>query len=154
MYRLLRSVCIFCRSSTTRLYRGSARALAGSWRGMHHYIRMQLSALAPSPSRPGHAGHHLISGLFRRGVCCSAMCRSRGPPPASSSPLGAYSSQASHRMTPHNLTGPLYLPLSTYLRVEDISDHHITCISHLRRSPNTLTLLQASICLRSSEKDE
>ena len=86
---------LFCRSSTTRISRGSASALAGSWQqrhASHHYIRMQLSALVPSPSRPGHAGRHLISGLFRRGVPSGAMCRSRGPPPASSSPLGAYSS--------------------------------------------------------------
>ncbi len=67
------------------------------------------------------------------------MCRSRGPPPASSSPLGAYSSPAAHRITPHNLTSPLDLPLSTYFLVEqpppqyaqrldwvvDISCHHM-----------------------------
>jgi hypothetical protein len=83
---------------------------------MHPYIRMHLSALAPSPSRPGHQGRHLRNGLIRRAVSSSAaMCRSRGSPPASSSPLGAYSSPAAHHITPHNLTSPLYFPLSTYI---------------------------------------
>jgi hypothetical protein len=114
---LFRSLCIFWQSSTIRISRGSARALAGSWQQRHaslHQVRMQLSALAPSPSRPGHADRHLISGLFRRAVSSSgAMCRSRGSPPASSSPLGSYSCPAAHRITPHNLTSPLYFPLST-----------------------------------------
>ncbi len=61
-------------------------AAQGHWqgagnRGMHHYIRMQLSALALSPSRPGHAGRQLIiSGLLRRGESSAAMCGSRGVP--------------------------------------------------------------------------
>jgi hypothetical protein len=113
---------------------------------MHHYIRMQLSALAPSPSRPGHAGRHLISGIFHRAVCCAAMCRSRGPPPASSSPLAAYSSPAAHRITPLTLTSPLYLPLSEYILVEKppptytqrldwVSGHHMTREQHASLSP-------------------
>jgi hypothetical protein len=115
---------------------------------MHHYIRMHLSALAPSPSRPGPAGRHLISGLCRRGVSSAAMCLSRGPPPASSSPLGAsYSSPAAaHRMTPHNLTRPLYFPLSTHNLVEHplkkyaerldrVRGHHMTREQHASLSP-------------------
>ena len=50
-------------------------------------------------------GHHLMSGLFGRGVCSAAMCRSRGPPPASSSPLAAYiqqPSRPSHHTTHSN----------------------------------------------------
>ncbi len=35
MHRLLQSVCIFWRSCTTRLCRGRARALAGSWQQRH-----------------------------------------------------------------------------------------------------------------------
>ena len=61
-------------------------------------------------------GHHLISGLFRGGVSSAVMCPSRGPPSGCASPLGAYSSPAGHRIPPHNLTNPLYLPLSTCLR--------------------------------------
>jgi hypothetical protein len=91
-----------------------------------------------------------------------AMCRSRGPPPASSSPLGAYSSPAAHRITPHNLTRPLDFPLSTYILVEQpppqyaqrldwVSGHHMTCISHLHHRGHTLTLLQESTCLRSTD---
>ena len=147
MHRLLRSVCISCRSCTIRLSRGRHRAFAGSWAGnsgMHHYIRMQLSAQAPSPSRPGNAGRHLISALFRRAVSSGAMCGSRGPPQASSSPLGAYSSPAAHPITPHNLTSPLYFPLSTYSLVEHpakqytkrldrVRGHHMTRISYLHR---------------------
>jgi hypothetical protein len=39
------------------------QAVQGHWQaagnsGMHHYIRMQLSALAPSPSRAGHVAGH------------------------------------------------------------------------------------------------
>ncbi len=58
MYRLLRSVCIFCRSSTTRLYRGSARALAGSWQqrhaSLHSHAALCTSAvtLTPRSRRP------------------------------------------------------------------------------------------------------
>jgi hypothetical protein len=124
-----------------------SRQRKGQWQAarntaMHHYIRMQLSALAPSPPRPGHAGRHLIRALFHRAVSSAAMCRSRGPPSASSSPLGAYSSPAAaHRITPHNLTSPLYLPLSTYILVEHpprqyaqrldrVSGHHITREQH------------------------
>ncbi len=96
MHRLLRRVCIFCRSSTT--------------------------------------------------TSSAAMCRSRGPPPASSSPLGAYSSPAARRITPHNLTSPLYLRLSTYILVEypprscaqrlvRVSRHHMTREQHASLSP-------------------
>ena len=55
-------------------------------------------------------GHHLIVGLFHRGVSSGAVCPSRGPPQASSSPLGAYSSPAGHHITQHILTSPLYFP--------------------------------------------
>ncbi len=121
------TICIDC--SGVYVYSAGApqpefiEAAEGHWQaagnsGMHHYIRMQLPALAPSPSHPGHAARHLISGLFRRGVCSGAMCRSRGPPPASSSPLAAYSSPAAQPITPLNLTSPLYLPLSAYILVE------------------------------------
>jgi hypothetical protein len=46
---------------------------------MHHYIRMQLAALAPSPSRPGHAGCHLVSALFRVAVFSAVTPPSRDP---------------------------------------------------------------------------
>ncbi len=111
--------------------------------GMHHYIRMQLSALAPSPSRPGHAGRHLISGLFRHGVSSGAMCRPRGPPPASSSPPGSYSSPPAHRITPHNLTNPLYFPLSTYILVEHPLKQYAQRLDRGKRESNDMHLLPA-----------
>ena len=142
-------------------------AAPGHWQAarntsMHHYICMQLSALAPSPSPRSHRTSS-NSGLFRGGVLSAAMCRSRGPPPASSSPLGAYSSPAGHRITPHNLTNPLYFPLSTYILVEHrppeygqrldcVSGHHMTSISHLIRSRHTLSILiHSSIFLRNTD---
>ena len=70
-------------------------------------------------------GHNIISGLFRGGASSGAVCPSRGPPQAYSSPLvGAYSSPAGHHITQHNLTSPLYLPLSTYILVEHPPPHY------------------------------
>ncbi len=46
---------------------------------MHHYIRMPLAALAPSPSRPGHAGRHLIRAIFRGGISSAATPPSSDP---------------------------------------------------------------------------
>ena len=144
-------------------------AAQGHWQaadnsGMHDYIRMQLSALAPSPSRPGQTGRHLISNLFRGGVFSAAMCRSRGPPPACSSPLGAYSSAAGHHMTPHYLTSPQYLRcVLPYILVEHpppeygqsldcASGHNMTSISYLMSSRHTLSILiHSSICLRNTD---
>ncbi len=139
--------CIFCQSSTTRVSRGSARALTGSWQQRHASLHSQTPLCTSAVTlTPGHAARHLISGLFRRAVRSAAMCRSRGPPPASSSPLGAYSSPAAHRITPHNLTSPLYLPLSTYILVDHapppyaqrlgrVRGHHVTREQHASLSP-------------------
>ena len=70
-------------------------------------------------------GHNLSVGLFRGGVSSGAVCPSRGPPQAYSSPLvGAYSSPAGLHITQHNLTSPLYLPLSTYILVEHPPPHY------------------------------
>jgi hypothetical protein len=63
-------------------------------------------------------GHNLMRDSFRSGVSSAVMCPSSGPPEASSSPLGTYSSAVGHHITPHNLTSPLNLPLSTYILVE------------------------------------
>jgi hypothetical protein len=53
MHRLLRSVRIFCRSSTTRIYRGCGRALAGSWQqrhaSLHSHAAPCTSAVALTP---------------------------------------------------------------------------------------------------------
>ena len=53
MHILLRSACIFCRSSTTRLSRGSARALAGSWQqrhaSLHSHAPLCTSAVTLTP---------------------------------------------------------------------------------------------------------
>jgi hypothetical protein len=81
--------------------------------------------------------------------------------------LGAYHRLAHHRITPQSNKPPVLAAVYIYSRraslstnaerldwVVDISGHHITCISYLRRSPNTLTLLQASMCLRRSEMHE
>ncbi len=123
MHRLLRSVCIFCRSSyieyeLTRISRGSARALAGSWKhwhaSLHSHAALCTSAvtLTPRAHRPSSNKRPVPPwSILRRNV-------PRGPPPASSSPLGAYSSPAAHRITPHNLTSPPYFPLSQYILVE------------------------------------
>jgi hypothetical protein len=46
---------------------------------MHHDMSMPLAALAPSPSRPGHAGSHLIRALFLVGVSSAATPPSRDP---------------------------------------------------------------------------
>ena len=150
MHRLLRSVCIFCRSSyieyeLTRIYRGSARASAGSWQHRHASLHSHAAlctstvTLTPRAHRPSSNERPVPPwSILRRNV-------PRGPPQASSSPLGAYSSPAAHRITPHNLTSPPYLPISTYILVEHppkqypqtldcVSGHHMTCISYLRRS--------------------
>ena len=79
-----------------------------------------------------HAGHNIISGLFRGGVSSGAVCPSRGPPQASSSPLEAYNSPAGHRITPHNLTSPLYFPLSTYILVEQPPPHYAQRLDWVR----------------------
>ena len=100
--------------------------IIGQWQAagnsaMHHYIRMHLSALPPSPSRPGHAGRHLISALF----------------------------PAAHPITPHNLTSPLYFPLSTYILVEHpppeyaqrldwVRRHHMTREQHVSLTCNAV----------------
>jgi hypothetical protein len=144
MHRLLRSVCIFCRSSyieyeLTRIYRGSARASAGSWQHRHASLHSHAAlctstvTLTPRAHRPSSNKRPVPPwSILRRNV-------PRGPPQASSSPLGAYSSPAAHRITPHNLTSPPYLPISTYILVEqsppqnaqrldwlvDISGHHL-----------------------------
>jgi hypothetical protein len=83
------TICIDC--SGVYVYSGGAappdyiEASQRHWQaagnsGMHDYIRMQLSALAPSLLRPGHAGRHLISSLFGGGVCYATMCGSHGAP--------------------------------------------------------------------------
>ena len=73
--------CIFCQSSTTRVSRGSARALTGSWQQRHASLHSQAPLCTSAVTlTPGHAARHLISGLFRRAVCSAAMCRSCGPP--------------------------------------------------------------------------
>ncbi len=144
-------VCIYVeRSCTTRISRGSARALSGSWQHRHASLHSHAAlctstvTLTPTSRRPSSISRGVkqeCSGLFRRGVPSATlmMCRPRGPPPASSSPLGAYSSPAAHRITPHNLTSLLDLPLSTYILVEqpppqyaqrldwvvEISGHHM-----------------------------
>jgi hypothetical protein len=140
MYRLIRSVCIFWRSSTTRLSRGSARALAGSWQqrhaSLHSHAPLCTSSvtLTPRARRPSSNKRPVPPWCTLR----------RNVSPASSSPPGAYSSPAAHRITPHNLTRPLDLPLSTYILVEQPppqyaqrldweSGHHTACISYLRR---------------------
>ena len=58
--------------------RGHGEAAGNS--GMHQYMRMHLSALAPARSRAGHGGRHLISALFGGGACCGAKCGWRGAP--------------------------------------------------------------------------
>ena len=77
-------------------------------------------------------GHNLISGLFHRGVSITVMCPSRGPPSGCSSPLGAYSSPAGHRIIPHNFTSPLYLPLSTCILVEHPPPHYAQRLDWVR----------------------
>ena len=73
-----------------------------------------------------HAGHNLISGLFRGGESSGAVCPSRGPPQA------FYSSTAGHRITPHNLKSPLYIPLSTYILVEHLPPHYAQSLDWIR----------------------
>jgi hypothetical protein len=80
MHRPFWSVCIIWRISTTRIYTGSTRALAGS-------------------SQHQHASLHLHAALCTSAVTLT-MCRSRGPPPASSSPLGAYWTHTEHIQQP------------------------------------------------------
>ncbi len=67
----------------------SRRQRKGQWQaagnsGMHHYIRMQLSALALSPSRAGHvAGHggrHLKSAAYSAVSIAPAQCVARAVP--------------------------------------------------------------------------
>ena len=147
-HRLRRSVCTCWRSSSTRLSRDRARAWAGSWQqrhaSLHSHAPLCTSSvtLTPRARRPSSNKRPVPPwSILRRNV---SLARS---PPASSSPLAAYSSPAAHRITPHNLTSPLDLPLSTYILVEqpppqyahrldwvvDISGHPTACISYLRR---------------------
>ncbi len=150
-------VCVYVeRSCTTRISRGSARALAGSWQqrhaSLHSHAALCTSAvtLTPTSRRPSSISRGVkqeCSGLFRRGVPSGAMCRSRGPPPASSSPLGAYSSPVAHRITPQSNKPPrlaaVYIfsrrAASSPIRIETRlgSRHkrasHAACISYLRR---------------------
>ncbi len=138
----LHSHAPLCTSSVTltpRSRRPSSNKRAGSSK-----IGGLVRLLAASPPQPPSGSQ--IGGLFRRGGPSGAMYRSRGPPPASSSPLGAYSSPAAHRITPHNLTRPLDLPLSTHILVEQplprytqrlhwVSGHHMTREQHASLSP-------------------
>jgi hypothetical protein len=95
----------------------------------------------------------------------SLTCRAEGTVCLS---LGRYdgvfacASPAGYRITPHNLTSPLYSPLSTCILVEYpppkytqglawVSGHHMTSIAYLRRRWHTLTLHKTSICLRSTD---
>jgi hypothetical protein len=58
MHRLLRSVCIFWRSCTTRISRGSARAVTGSWQHRHASLHSHAAlctstvTLTPRSRRP------------------------------------------------------------------------------------------------------
>jgi hypothetical protein len=72
----------------------------------------------PSAVRQHARMVHLSSDAHFGADSSRLVCPSRGPTQASSSPLGAYSSPAGHRITPHNFTSPLNLPLSTYILVE------------------------------------
>ena len=95
-------------------------------------------------------GHNLSVGLFRGGASSGAVCPSRGPPQAYSSPLvGAYSSPAGHHITQHNRTSPLYLPLSTYIlvehppphraqRIDSVRGHHMPRLRHPTLTCNTV----------------
>ena len=107
-------------------------------------------------------GHNLISGLFRGGVSSGAVCPSRGPPQASSSPLETYSSPAGHCITPDNLTSHLYFPLSTYIlvyhpppkiaqRQDWVRGHHMPRLRHPTltcRAADTSVLISRSRYIR------
>jgi hypothetical protein len=85
---------------------------------MHQYIRIQLAGLAPSRSRPCHAGCHLIRALFR-GV--------------SSSTLGSYHSLAGLRMTRRNVTSLCIFWWSIILRNTQRLDWVAACSFGIRR---------------------
>ena len=83
---LRRSLSISCRSSTTRISRGSARALAGRSQhrhaSLHSHAALCTSAVTltrRSCSRSRRPSSK-ISGLFSSEYCSGAMCRSRGAP--------------------------------------------------------------------------
>ena len=171
MHILLRSACIFCRSSTTRLSRGSARALAGSWQQRHASLHSH-APLCTSAVTLTHRSRRTSSNkrpirrwsMLRRNV---PLARCPGRLLMTSRCIQQPTHPSHH--TPHNLTSPLYLPLSTCILVEKpppqyaqrldwVSGHHMTCISYLRRTGHKRShwslLLQRNTCLRSTDMDE
>jgi hypothetical protein len=130
---MLMSVCIFCRSSITRRYRrrqGHWQAAGNS--GMHHYIRKQLSALAPSPSRPGHAARHLAPSHHTTQSIMSPILAA----------VYIYSRRAASSV----------IRTETRLGKRASYDARAASISHLSHSQNTLShLLHSSMCLRNSD---
>jgi hypothetical protein len=160
-HNVLRSQRIFCRSSSNRIYRGSSSLWqAADTSGMHHCIHIQLSALAPS-RRPSSNNQPIPPWSILRGNV------SLGRSPASPARLLITSRDIQQCSGPSDHTTqsnkPPILP-SVYIhsrratpsdippkytqRLDWVSGHHMTSISYLRRRGNTLTLLQASTCLR------
>jgi hypothetical protein len=146
MHRLLRSVWIFCRSCSTRLSRGRARALAGSWQqrhaSLHSHAPLCTSAVtltcrprrASSNERPIRRWSMLRRNVWLARCPVRLLITSRGI---------QQPSRPSHHTTQsknHPILAALYIcsgracssTIRTH-RLDWVRGHHMTCISYLRR---------------------